>query len=104
MGWKEHKARLLQDPEFTAEYEALEPRYQLARLIIKARIDSHLSQQELAKRMGTQQPVVSRLENVSGDPSFSTVKRLADALDQAIVITFSPSQEAELAAQEHSTE
>lgn len=99
MGWKEHNARLLQDPEFRSEYEALEPEYELARFVIKARIDGKLSQKELAKLMGSKQPVVSRLENVSGNPSFSTVKRLADALGQDIVITFSPSKKSALAEQ-----
>lgn len=99
MGWKEHKTRLLQDPEFRAEYEALEPGFQLARHIIKARIEANLSQEELAKRVGSRQPVISRLENVSGDPTFSTAKRLADALGRDIVITFSPSKKSGLAEQ-----
>ena len=30
MNWKEHKKKLLEDPEFKKEYEALEPEYKLA--------------------------------------------------------------------------
>lgn len=90
MDWKEHKAKLMKDPEFRAEYEALEPAYQLARLLIQKRREKKLSQAEMAKLMDTKQPVVSRLENVTTDPRFSTVQSIADALDAEITVTFSP--------------
>ncbi len=91
MDWKEHKARLMRDPEFRAEYEALEPAYQLARILIQKRIERELSQTELARLMGTKQPVVSRLENVTTDPRFSTVQSVGDALGTEITLTFVPS-------------
>ena len=47
------KADLLKDPEVKAEYDALEPRYQAIRQIIQARNELHITQAELAKRIGT---------------------------------------------------
>ena len=47
------KANLLKDPEVKTEYDALEPRYQAIRQIIQARNDLHITQAELAKRIGT---------------------------------------------------
>ncbi|MCJ7667674.1 MAG: helix-turn-helix domain-containing protein [Anaerolineae bacterium] len=91
MDWKEHKARLMKDPEFRAEYEALEPVYQLARILVQKRIERELSQTEMARLMRTKQAVVSRLENVATDPRFSTVQSIADALGTKITLTFLPS-------------
>jgi len=38
MNWKEHKKRLLKEPEFKKEYEALEPEYKLASSLIRLRL------------------------------------------------------------------
>jgi transcriptional regulator with XRE-family HTH domain len=52
----------------------------VAKAIIEARIKRKISQEELAKRVGTGQAVISRLENMSGKPSLSLIQRVADAL------------------------
>ena len=38
MNWKEHKKKLLKDPEFREEYKALEPEYKLASALIRLRL------------------------------------------------------------------
>jgi hypothetical protein len=38
MDWKEHKKRLMKDPEFRREYKALEPEYRLASDLIRLRL------------------------------------------------------------------
>ena len=85
MEWKDLKRRLMQDPDFVEEYEALGPEYELARSIIALRIRSGLTQQELADRLNTTQSVVSRLESGSAKPSLATLQRLAKALDARLV-------------------
>ena len=49
----------IQDPEFLAELEKLEPGYQVARLRIKL----GLAQTQLGEMVGTKQPSIARLEN-----------------------------------------
>jgi transcriptional regulator with XRE-family HTH domain len=50
-----------------------------------------LSQQELAKLTGMNQNAISRLESPNrGRPTISTLKRLAEALDVALVVRFAP--------------
>jgi ribosome-binding protein aMBF1 (putative translation factor) len=44
------------------------------------RLEAGLSQSELAARMDMQQPNIARLEKKPGDPSMTTLKRLAAAL------------------------
>ena len=68
-----------------AEYEALEPEFKLLREMLIARQKAGLSQAEIAERMGTKAPAVTRLESSlsSGkhSPSIATIKKYAGALD-----------------------
>ncbi len=88
ISWNEYRKELMKDPEFVKEYEALEPEYELTRLLISQRIKRGLTQKELAERMNTTQSVISRLENGSANPSLATLKRLANALDARLVVRF----------------
>jgi DNA-binding XRE family transcriptional regulator len=78
----------LQDPEFRAEWEALEPAYQIARL----RIMRGLTQAELAELVGTKQPSIARIENGKTEPKLSFLRRLAEALDARIEINIVPTE------------
>jgi transcriptional regulator with XRE-family HTH domain len=90
MDWREHKKRLLQDPEFREQYEALEPEYQLAAALIRLRLAKGLTQEELARLLHTKQESIARLESGSSLPSLSMVKRVADALDADLEIKLQP--------------
>lgn len=81
------KADLMKDPEFRAEYEKLETEFQIASQIIGARIKKKMSQEELAKKAGTGQAVISRLEGANAKPSISLLSRIARALGTKINIT-----------------
>ena len=83
--WRDVKRTLMRDPEFVREYEALGPKYELARSIIALRIRNGLTQKGLAERMNTTQSVISRLESGSAKPSLATLERLASALDGKVV-------------------
>jgi len=80
----------MKDPKYRYEYEKLGPEFEIARAIIDARIKRKISQEELAKRMGTGQAVISRLEGANAKPSLSLIHRLADALDLKVKLTLSP--------------
>lgn len=79
------KEKVLKKKNVKAEYEALEPEFKLLRELLKARQNAGLSQAEIAERMGTKAPAVTRLESSlsSGkhSPSIATIKKYADALD-----------------------
>ncbi|MBW2342043.1 MAG: helix-turn-helix transcriptional regulator [Deltaproteobacteria bacterium] len=93
MNWKEHKKRLLKDPEFRQEYEALEPEYRLAAALIRLRLAKGLTQEELAKLLNTKQESIARLESGSSLPSLSTVKKVADVLGAELEINLRPRNE-----------
>ena len=90
MEWTRIKREMLKDPAFKREYEALESEFELARSIIERRIAKGLSQRDLAERIGTKQPVISRLESGSTKPSLSLLERVADALDATVIVTLKP--------------
>jgi len=77
----------MKDPEYRREYEKLESEFQIARQIIGARIKRKMSQEELAKKAGTGQAVISRLEGMNGKPSISLLERIARALNTKIRVT-----------------
>lgn len=85
--FKELKEHLMKNPEFRREYEKLQPEYQIACQMIEARIKQNMSQEELAKKVGTGQAVISRLEGMNAKPSISLLARVARALNTKISIT-----------------
>jgi len=90
MNWREHKKRLLKDPEFRKEYEALEPEYKLASALIRLRLEKGLTQEQLAKLLNTKQESIARLESGGSLPSLSTVRKVAEALDAEVEINLRP--------------
>lgn len=78
----------MKNPEFKRAYEALEPEFQIARQVIKARIARKLTQTQLAKRIGTKQPVISRLEGMDSMPTITLLKKVAESLGKKLIIRF----------------
>lgn len=85
--WKEFEKELLKDPAVRAEVEKLEPEYQLARQLIRARINQSMTQAEVAERAGVKQSYVARLESGVGNPTVSSLQKVAQALGLHIQLT-----------------
>lgn len=88
--WTELRKELMSDPGVKKAYEDLQPEFAIVQTIIDARVKKKISQEELAKRMGTGQAVISRLENANAKPSLSLIKRLANALNLKVELHFTP--------------
>ncbi|WP_338832839.1 Antitoxin HigA1 [Moorella humiferrea] len=86
MKWEEFKEQLMKNPAFRKEYEDLEPEYQLVRSIIQQRIAKGMTQAELAKRVGTRQSAIARLESGRYNPSLRFLKKVAKALDAKLEV------------------
>lgn len=75
---------------FTEAWDALEEEYAALSALLKARQKAGLTQEELAHKMGTTKSAVSRLEsslrNDKHSPSFSTLKKYANACGKKIVV------------------
>lgn len=81
-------AQWREDPAYAAEYEALAGEFLIAKALISARTQAHLSQAELARRIGTHQANVSRWEGGKAVPSTRTLQRIATATGLELVIAF----------------
>lgn len=86
--WEELRVKLLKDPETYSAYKELEPEYEIVSEIIKARIEQNMSQEELAKKIGTRQAHISRLESGDYNPSLKFLKRVAKGLGKQLHISF----------------
>ncbi len=75
----ELKQELLSDPEVRREYDRLGPEFELIQALIEARNRAGLTQAELAERMKTTQSVIARLEGGRSTPTWSTLRRYAEA-------------------------
>ena len=82
------KKRLLKNPEFKKLYEDSRPEFEIARMVIRARIERGLTQKQLADKLHTRQSVISRVEGANTTPSLSFLKRLAAAFNTTLQVQF----------------
>ena len=87
--FKTFKQKLLQNPNIKQEYDNLESEYKLISQLIKKRLEKKLTQKQLANKIGTKQSAISRLESGSYNPSISLLKKIAQALEAKLQISFS---------------
>ncbi len=60
----------------------------LAYQLVQAREKCNMTQKQLAEKTGIYQADISKIERGIGNPSLSTIKRLADGLNMEITIDF----------------
>jgi ribosome-binding protein aMBF1 (putative translation factor) len=90
--YKELRSQALADPEVRAEFERLNrEEFALLDQMLAARHAAGLSQAQVAERMGTKAPAVTRLERAlaSGQhsPSIDTLRKYAAACGKKLVIS-----------------
>lgn len=85
-----HRKWMRDDPEYRAEYAALEEEFSLASALINARGRAGLTQEQLAQRMKTTQAAIARLESGRFKPSTRTLERFAEATGTRLKISFVP--------------
>ena len=88
--YKAYKQKVLQKPEVKAEYDALQPEYDIIQAMIDARVEQHMTQKDLSARTGITQADISRIENGTRNPSLSMVKKLAQGLGMQLKLEFIP--------------
>lgn len=81
------KKKALKDKEVRRAYQALEPEFALAQKIIERRLKRGLTQTVLAKKLGTKQSAIARLESGTYNPSVAFLEKVADALGTKLKIS-----------------
>lgn len=84
----ELKKQLMKNPEVRREYEIVDAEYTLIEEMIRARMNAHLSQSELAVKIGTTQSAIARLESGRVSPSLATLRRYAEATGRQLKVGF----------------
>ena len=88
--YKDYKKRALRNPEVKAEYDALQPEYDIIQVMIDARVQQNMTQKDLSAKTGITQADISRIENGTRNPSLSMVKKLAHGLGMQLKLEFVP--------------
>lgn len=92
MNHNELKTIALKRKGVNAEYKSLEPEFALLKAMLVARQKTGLSQAQIAEKMGTKPPAITRLESslTSGkhSPSLATIKKYAKAVGYHLEIKF----------------
>lgn len=81
-----HKEQM-KDPEYKKHYDDLEVEFQIINDILRKRIEKDMTQKDLAKKIGSDQATLSRLESGDYNPSIKFLKRVAKALGGQLKVT-----------------
>jgi DNA-directed RNA polymerase specialized sigma subunit len=88
--FKSFKEKALENPEIKAEYEALQPIFELKKQMIQARLAANLTQEDVANLLHTKKSNISRLESPNAEhlPNMGTLLEYAKAVGFSLEINF----------------
>ena len=81
-------AKWRKDPKYRRAYAEAEPEFTMAAALIQARTQAELTQEQLAKLMGTSQSAIARLESGKFKPSHGTLEKFAKATGTRLRVSF----------------
>ena len=79
----------MRDPKFRKAYQALQPKYDLIRAILDARLKHGITQAELARRVGTTQSAIARFESGAGNPTLEFLSKVSEAIGARLEVRIS---------------
>lgn len=82
--WEDLEKELLADPATKREFDKLAPRYVVISELIKARIKYKMTQADVAKRVGTKQSAIARLESGNINPSLEFLQKVAQVMGLSV--------------------
>lgn len=82
------RSRAARSAAYRAEQRRIAQFEALARLVIRHRAALGISQQELARRVGTSHSAISRIESGRHKTNVATLQRIAEALGVRLVLGF----------------
>lgn len=82
--WDDLEKELLSDPATKKEFDKLAPRYAVISELIAARIKHKMTQADVAKKAGTKQSSIARLESGNINPSLEFLQKIAQAMGLSV--------------------
>jgi ribosome-binding protein aMBF1 (putative translation factor) len=89
--WRDIRRQRETSPEYRAAYERAERAHVIGRRVRELREARGISQAELARRIGSSQSVIARLELGGAEPRFVLLERVAQALGAQLIVDLRPS-------------
>jgi len=86
--FEKHLAQKLKNPKFKREFEEYGKQLEIAYSILQLRKKEGMSQADLAKRIGTKQSNVARMESGQQNFTTDTLTKIASALGRNLKINF----------------
>lgn len=80
------KNEILKEPKVKEAYNNLELEFSIIRQIIDKRLKRGISQKDLAKKIGTKQSAISRLESGRYNPTLSFLSKISEALGSKLEV------------------
>ncbi len=91
--FRDHLKEILKDPRARARFEEARANRRIAERVACLRKARRMTQTELAKRVGTTQSAISRLENYEDrSPSLDLLRRIAEGLDAELRVDLVPDE------------
>lgn len=84
MNYQDYLSQIEKDPEYIKAKEALRLHFALGDAVLHARIRRGWTQTELARRVGTKQANISRIEAAIGNPTLELIKKISDVLEMDV--------------------
>lgn len=85
MNTQELKKKLLKNRKLAREYERYDLAFEISEMVVDVRVKLGITQKQLAKKVGTKQPSIARLENGRTLPSLSFLEKIANKLGTYVV-------------------
>ncbi len=82
--WEDLEKELLSDPATKREFDKLAPRYAVISELIAARIKYKMTQADVAKKVGTKQSSIARLESGNVNPSLEFLQKIAQTMGLSV--------------------
>ena len=86
--FKDYLEKELKDPEFRKYYEEYGKQLEIAYQILQLRKGKGISQSVLAKKIGTRQTNIARLESGQQNFTVETLQKIAHALNRNLKVEF----------------
>jgi len=88
ISFEEYLAKQLKDPKFKRYYNEYGKQLEIAYQILQLRKNKKMSQAELAKKIGTRQSNIARMEAGRQNFTTETLQKIAEALNCDLKIEF----------------
>ena len=87
--WSVLEKELLSDAATKEAFDKLAPRYAVISQLIAARIKNKMTQQDVARKVGTKQSAIARLESGGVNPSLEFLQKIAQVMGYKLTVRLS---------------